>query len=376
MSGIYIHVPFCKQACHYCDFHFSTSLRFKNEMLEAMLREIELRADYLGSTQINTIYFGGGTPSILSASEIGLFLNKIYSLFSVEPSAEISLEANPDDLSAEKLQAMKNAGINRLSIGIQSFVDVDLKLMNRAHDSKMAENCLVLARKAGFNNISLDLIYGLPYLTMPQWQANLDKALSFNPEHISAYALTVEPKTALHQMVKKGEIPIPDDALTSAQFNLLVETLKENGYRHYEVSNFCKPGFISQHNSGYWRDKRYLGIGPSAHSYNHVSRQWNIANNIRYIQAIRQDDELSYELEETTNETAFNEYLLTSLRTDWGIDLNYIKSRFGFDFQKKFRPKMVNLMAQDKAVLKENALVLTQKGFLFADQIAADFFIL
>ncbi|MGY6561183.1 MAG: radical SAM family heme chaperone HemW [Luteibaculaceae bacterium] len=376
MAGIYFHIPFCKQACHYCDFHFSTSLRFKTEMLQAMQREIFLRKDYLGNETVETIYFGGGTPSILAVEEIKALLESIHQYFSVSAEPEITLEANPDDLTPEKCAALYQAGINRLSIGIQSFNDKHLTLMNRAHNAEMALNCAQNARKNGIQNLSIDLMYGLPALSQEDWEENLRIALSLNPEHISAYNLTVEPKTALFHQVKKGLVQIPSDAESAKQFDTLCETLKQAGYRHYEISNFCKPGFISRHNSSYWQDVKYLGIGPSAHSYNHTSRQWNVAHNVNYIQAIRQDDELSYELEETTLESAFNEYLLTGLRTDWGINLNYIKARFGFDFQKKFRPKMVNLIAAEKAVLQNDTLILTEKGFLFADKIASDFFIL
>jgi len=279
MSGIYIHIPFCRQACHYCDFHFSTSLKNKKPFLKALLKESELRRNYLGNEKIQTIYFGGGTPSLLTKDEILFIIDELHKYHEIEPAAEITLEANPDDLSIEKIKELKQTPVNRLSIGIQSFFDEDLKFMNRTHNAEEAVSSVKASQDEGFENITIDLIYGTPTLTNENWEQNLSRALSLNVPHVSCYELTVEPNTALHSFIKKGKIGPLDEQKTAMQFEMVMNRMKAENFIHYEISNFCKEGFYSRHNSNYWSRKKYLGLGPSAHSYNGTSRQWNIANN-------------------------------------------------------------------------------------------------
>ena len=286
MAGIYIHIPFCKQACHYCDFHFSTSLNKKDELIKALVKELELRKDEFKTTTVETIYFGGGTPSLLSNDELDLIIDSVYKNYKVSEYPEITLEANPDDLSNERIIELSKSRVNRLSIGIQSFFESDLKLMNRAHNADEAKACLQEATKY-FDNISLDLIYGIPGASNSQWLSNIETALSFNVPHISSYALTVEPKTALASFIKKGVIDNVDDEQAHEQFHILKEKLEASGFIHYELSNFGKDGYFSKNNSAYWQGKSYLGIGPSAHSFNGKQRGWNVSNNSKYIKAIQ-----------------------------------------------------------------------------------------
>ena len=288
MSGIYIHIPFCKQACHYCDFHFSTSLKKKDEMILVLAKEIALRKNEAQNELIETIYFGGGTPHKLTINDLRFLIEEVYRNYEVTENPEITLEANPDDLSENYLIELTKIGINRVSIGIQSFFEDDLQMMNRAHNSEEASNCLEIATKY-FENISLDLIYGIPGMSNDKWKQNIEKALSFNIPHISSYALTVEPKTALYTFIKKGIIKEPNDEVAQEHFHILVETLQENGFIHYELSNFEKENYFSKNNSSYWLGKKYIGIGPSAHSYDGTSRSWNIANNILYIKSIQEN---------------------------------------------------------------------------------------
>ena len=364
MAGIYIHIPFCKQACHYCNFHFATSLHYKNDFVAALLKEITFQKGYLDNELVETIYLGGGTPSLLSVDELALIITKINSSFNVQAGTEITLEANPDDITEEKLLEWKQTGINRLSIGIQSFFEEDLKWMNRAHNAQQAIDSLQLAVKH-FDNITIDLIYGTPQLTNEKWKQNVDTAISLNIPHLSCYALTVEPKTPLDKMIKqrKSDDINPDNQ--SEQFLLLIQWLEEAGYEHYEISNFAKPDMRSRHNSSYWQGKKYLGLGPSAHSFNGAERQWNIANNNIYIESIN-NGKTPFEKEELTATQKLNEYVMTSLRTIEGLNLA-ITGNHLLEKSKKFIDS--GLMK-----LKNNSLVLTREGKLLADGIAAELF--
>jgi oxygen-independent coproporphyrinogen-3 oxidase len=368
LAGIYIHIPFCRQACHYCNFHFTTSLRYKNELVAALLKEIELQKSYLKNEKVESIYFGGGTPSLCTKYEIQSMVEKMYSSFEVAPDAEVTLEVNPDDITAEKLQAWKEAGINRLSIGIQSFFEEDLRWMNRAHTSQQAITNLQLA-KQHFKNITIDLIYGTPSLTNEKWKQNIDTALEYGVSHLSCYALTVEPKTPLHKMIQRHEAEDVDPDTQSDQFLLLMQWMEKAGYEHYEISNFAKPGFRSLHNSSYWQGKNYLGIGPSAHSFNGMTRQWNISNNSIYIESINKEI-IPFEKEELTATQKINEYIMTSLRTIEGLDLNKLQESTAL----AFRGKAEKYIASGKMILKGNSFCLTREGKLLADGITADFF--
>ena len=329
--GIYLHIPFCKKACHYCDFHFSTSRDLMDEMVNAISKEIILRKDYLSGEKVETIYFGGGTPSLLNKNQLELLLNTIRENFTVDENAEITLEANPDDLSAENLRMFKSAGVNRLSIGIQSFRDGDLTLMNRAHNSSQALQCVSEAKAAGFNNITIDLIYGLPGLSEDDWRKNMQTAFELDVDHLSCYSLTVEPKTALATMIKQHKVKDVDDGAASLHFKMLMKEAALHGYEHYEISNFARNGKYSRHNTSYWQRKKYLGAGPSAHSYDGDSRQWNVYNNNVYIRSIA-DNKVPFEREELSVKDKFNEYILTTLRTKWGIDINFVKKVAVADF--------------------------------------------
>ncbi len=373
MAGIYIHIPFCKQACHYCDFHFSTSLQYKTAFLDALKKEIILRKNYLENEIISTIYFGGGTPSLLSQAELLGIIDSLKQNFVIHQDAEITLEANPDDLTDLKIKELKSTPINRLSIGIQSFYDKDLKLMNRAHSSSEAHNSVKLAQENGFNNITIDLIYGIPTLTHNHWRNNLEIAFELNVKHISAYCLTVEPKTALAHQVKIGSVKNVDEQHSSEQFEILLESMHTNDFIQYEISNFCKDGAYSKHNSNYWLKEKYLGLGPSAHSFNGKSRQWNVSNNVLYIQSI-QKDELNFEKEELTPDQCYNEYVLTSLRTIWGMDLKYIRQAFGEQYMKYCLAESDSYIRSGHLLNQEKKLYLSDKGKLIADKISSDLF--
>jgi oxygen-independent coproporphyrinogen-3 oxidase len=372
MAGIYIHIPFCKKACHYCNFHFSTSLKLKNDFLQALLNEMDLRVSYLNGESVSTIYFGGGTPSLLSQQETKTILDKIRQVFNVLPNAEITLEANPDDISEEKLVAWKNAGVNRLSIGVQSFFEEDLQWMNRAHTAAQSISNLQLA-KNHFENITIDLIYGMQTLSDERWKQNVEHAIQLHIPHLSCYALTVEPKTALHTLINQHKLPDIDTNDQARQFLLLMEWMTSAGYDHYEISNFALPGKRSQHNSSYWQGANYLGLGPSAHSYNGSSRQWNIANNALYIQFL-QNNQLNFEKEELTQTQQLNEYIMTSLRTSEGLDTDYISKQFSKEEAFRIQQSSDNLIKQELLQKKESNLILTRQGKLFADGIAAGLF--
>lgn len=372
MAGIYIHIPFCRQACHYCNFHFATSLRYKNELIAALLKETDLQKNYLKDEEVDSIYFGGGTPSLLEISDIRLQLEKISELFSVASNAEITLEANPDDITEEKLKGWKEAGINRLSIGVQSFFDKDLLWMNRAHNAEQSRECLQLALRH-FSNITIDLIYGYPLLTDEKWNKNIELFFSLNIPHLSCYALTVETNTPLQKMIKEKKKADVDPGIQSEQFLQLMNQMKNAGYEHYEISNFAKPGFRSRHNSSYWQGEKYLGLGPSAHSFNGVSRQWNIANNKIYIAAINKN-EVPFEVEQLTPVQQLNEYIMTSLRTLEGLDLGRVGSFEPGVQRQELRDKCKKYFESGKMIEENNFLKLTNEGKLFADGIAADLF--
>lgn len=374
MSGIYIHIPFCSQACTYCDFHFSTSLQSVDKMITCLESEIIIRKNYLQDDIIETIYFGGGTPSLIETSFINRLINVIRKEYNVSTDAEITVEANPDDLSKEKCEQLFSTGVNRLSIGIQSFSDADLKFMNRAHNSKQALSSVKNARMAGFKNISIDLIYGIKQSEPGQWEKNLDIALSLDVEHLSCYALTIEPRTALADMIRKNKVAPPDDEKTIAEFEKLMFRAAESGFEHYEISNFARNKKYSRHNTSYWQRKKYLGIGPSAHSFNGISRQWNISNNQIYIRSLNENT-IPFEIEELSESNKFNEYILTSLRTMWGIDILLIEKEFG-QVRKDELLKQIQKFINDGMIISEgNNFVLTKEGKFFADRIAAEMFI-
>ncbi|MFC5682473.1 radical SAM family heme chaperone HemW [Flavobacterium sp. MAHUQ-51] len=372
MSGIYIHIPFCKQACHYCDFHFSTSMKKKDEMVLALVKEIQLRKEEFKEEVVETIYFGGGTPSRLLIEDIQLQIAAIYENYKVVENPEITLEANPDDLSEDYLINLKQIGINRLSIGIQSFFEEDLQMMNRAHNSEEAKKCLETATKY-FDNISLDLIYGIPGMSNDKWKQNIETALSFNIPHISSYALTVEPKTALNKLIQTGKIAEPKDDVASEHFMILVETLEANGFVHYELSNFGRPDYFSKNNSAYWLGKKYIGIGPSAHSYDGISRSWNIANNLLYLKSI-QENKLPNEMEILSVADRYNEYIMTGLRTIWGVSLDRIQAEFGQKYLDYLLKQGQKFIDDELLFIKGNILKPTSKGKFLADGIASDLF--
>jgi oxygen-independent coproporphyrinogen-3 oxidase len=373
MAGIYLHIPFCKQACNYCDFHFSTSTKLKSNFVEALLKEMSLRKEYLDGEKIHSIYFGGGTPSLLSKEELKLIFDALYNLFDIDENAEITLEANPDDLNFEKLQVLKNSPVNRLSIGIQSFREEDLLFMNRAHNAKEAYSVVTSCRAMGFDNLSIDLIYGTPGLSDEAWKENLQIAFDLGVSHISSYALTVEEKTALYQQIKTGLTSPVDEVQSADQFKILMSEMLKNGYEQYEISNFCLPGHYSRHNSSYWKKDKYLGLGPSAHSFHGDSRLWNVANNAIYIKSINAG-ELPFEEEVLSAIDAYNEYVMTSLRTVWGCDTKQIKKDFSEELASYFVEEAKTYLL--KGYLEETSGVyyLSQSGKLLADRIASDLF--
>jgi oxygen-independent coproporphyrinogen-3 oxidase len=370
---LYLHIPFCKQACHYCDFHFSTSLGQKSALVDALCAEIALQKDYLPGKTLETVYFGGGTPSLLTEQELAQIFEVIYAQYAVSPSAEITLEANPDDLSLDKLRVLHRY-VNRLSIGIQTFDEASLRWMNRAHTATEAEACVHLAREVGFSNMSIDLIYGIPNRDTSLWQADLQKALALDVPHLSAYALTIEPDTAFGRWQQKGKLPAADEAVAAEQFEQLTGALRASGYEHYEISNFAKPGQYARHNTAYWQRRPYLGVGPSAHSYNGHSRQYNIANNARYIAEIRQGS-LPATVEELSTADQVNEYLLTGLRTQWGCSLAEIDVLAGADFAQMQARDLAEMYKAGWLLRDGDRLRLTESGKLFADRVAATLFV-
>ena len=374
MSGIYIHIPFCKKICYYCDFHFSLNLSHKEQFIASLLKEIALQKDYLSDKNIETIYFGGGTPSVLSAQEINQIFDEIEKHFDLSNVGEITLEANPDDLSLDYLQALKQTKINRLSIGIQSFFDEDLLLMNRRHSANDAFQCVENAKKVGIDNITIDLMYGLPNLSLERWKENINYALSLQVPHISAYHLSIEKQTAFNKFNNDGKFTLPSEDLSELQYITLVEMLKEQGFIHYEISNFAHEDFMAVHNSNYWKQKQYLGLGPSAHSFNGISRQWNISNNLKYISSL-ESNSINFEIEELSEKERFNEYILISLRTIWGVDIEHIKKHFPQNYCSIFIAKMESYVLQGFAVQNDATISLTNKGMFISDTIISDIFI-
>ncbi|WP_396144294.1 radical SAM family heme chaperone HemW [Flavobacterium sp.] len=374
MSGIYIHIPFCKQACHYCDFHFSTSLKKKDEMILALAKEIEMRKSEFQDEVVETIYFGGGTPSRLQIADLRLQIDSIYQNYMVTENPEITLEANPDDLSIDYLIELSKIGVNRLSIGIQSFFEDDLKMMNRAHNSAEAKKCLEEATKY-FDNISIDLIYGIPGMSNEKWIQNIEMALAYKVPHISSYALTVEPKTALHSFIQKQLIPQPDEEVAQEHFQILVEKLTENDFIHYELSNFGKENYFSKNNSSYWLGKKYIGIGPSAHSYDGQKRGWNVSNNSVYIKSIL-ENKLPMETEILSKTDRYNEYIMTGLRTMWGVSLERIEKEFGKTYLDYLNRQAARYIEDHLLFIDDDILRTTQKGKFLSDGIASDLFLL
>ena len=383
MSGIYIHIPFCKLACHYCDFHFSTSMKKKDEMVLALAKEIRMRKKEFENETIETIYFGGGTPSILQISDLRFLIDEVYKNFTVSENLEITLEANPDDLSRERIIELSKSPINRLSIGNQSFFDDELTMMNRAHNSVDAKKCLEEATKY-FDNISLDLIYGIPdssqngeqaqQMSNEKWKQNIETALSFGIPHISSYALTVEPKTALNKLIQTGKIAKPKDEVAEAHFQILVEMLEKKGFIHYELSNFGKENYFSKNNSAYWLGKKYLGIGPSAHSYDGISRSWNISNNTIYLNSL-EENKLPNEIEILSKTDRYNEYIMTGLRTIWGVSLNRIENEFGTTYLEYLTNHAQKFLDDNLLSIEENVLKATKKGKFLTDGMASDLFL-
>jgi len=377
VAGIYIHIPFCKQACNYCNFHFSTSLKQKNSLLIALLKEIEQRKNYLKGEYIETLYLGGGTPSLFSIDELKQVFDKIYETFYCSELKEITLEANPDDLSLPYLKELKGLPVNRLSIGIQSFNNKDLLWMNRSHNAKEALSCIKNSQSVGFTNLNIDLIYGLPKTLSNSFQQNLETFMELDIPHLSAYCLTVEPKTALaHQIKNKISPPINEnEAATEMQY--LMSFLNMNNYEQYEISNFAKAKQYALHNTNYWKQVNYLGIGPSAHSFNGHSRQWNIANNALYIKNLKLKNDHYYTEELLSRENRFNEYVMTALRTQWGINLEYIEEHFDGTYITHLLShlKKSNYTKDVHYTIAQNSIILLKKGKLLADGFAANLFL-
>lgn len=372
MAGLYLHIPFCKKLCSYCDFYHIIYEGDKNNYISALSTELEMKRAYLYNEKISTIYIGGGTPSLLSVKQIDVLLEQIHKHYSIEENCEITIEMNPDDINPEYLAGIKKININRISLGIQSWKDTDLKLLNRRHNSEQAEYALREIFKAGFENVTIDLIYGIPGMSIQDWSSSLDFSFSFDIKHLSAYHLTFEKGTVFWKMLEKGAIKEIEEDESTALFNHLIEKSEKAGFIHYEISNFGKPGFFSKHNTNYWKQVNYLGIGPSAHSFNGYSRQWNISDVKGYIKSINSGKSF-FEREELDNRTRFNEYIMTSLRTMWGIDLDYVERLFekeGYDY-------VVNLSGKfkDYGLMKKEGqyLILTNQGKMISDNIIAEF---
>jgi len=371
LAGIYIHIPFCKQACNYCNFHFTTSLKHKDNLIAAILGEIDRRAPAWQDLVYDTIYFGGGTPSLLPIADIASILNKLYQTFKISQGTEITLEGNPDDLSLDKLNQLRLLGINRLSIGVQSFFDDDLQKLNRSHNANQAEQVIGDAQSVGFDNMSIDLIYGIPGLTDQNWLSNIKRVADYRIPHVSAYALTVEPQTTLAWQIKKHKFPPVSEEQSARQFYILRDQLLDQRFEHYEISNFARTGFISQHNSHYWQGIPYLGIGPAAHSFNGNQRRWNIANNALYIKKIKMDE--YYESETLTKKNIFNELLMTGLRTSKGVDLNRIKL-LGKEFEIYLDKNITKYIEGQQIIIQNNFLKATENSLFTIEGIISDLF--
>ncbi|UYZ62309.1 radical SAM family heme chaperone HemW [Hymenobacter weizhouensis] len=375
MPGLYLHIPFCKQACHYCDFHFSTSMGLKSRLVDALVQELVLRHDYLGpAATLNTIYFGGGTPSLLTESELHQLFEAIHRHFRVAPDAEVTLEANPDDLTTAKLRELAGSPVNRLSIGLQSFYEPHLRLMNRAHSAEESRAAVLRAQDAGFGNISVDLIYGVPAPSHAIWEADMAAAFALQVPHLSCYALTIEPGTVFGRQQQKGRFLPPPDDFVARQFELLLEQTARHGYQQYEISNFCRPGRESRHNSAYWRGVPYLGLGPSAHSFNGHSRQHTLANNPQYVTAVLERQQVPATVEHLSPLDRANEYLMTSLRTAQGCDLHHLRDTLGVDLPAQRPDYLRQLQTTGLATLTDGVLRLTNQGKLLADHVTLELF--
>lgn len=374
MAGLYIHIPFCRNACHYCDFHFSISLGQLSPMMNAIQKELVSRREFLGGEPIDTIYLGGGTPSLLSADKLKSLFGIIRDNYKITMDPEITLEGNPEDLEPQYLKDLLKIGINRLSIGIQSFHDDDLRFMNRKHGKIQSHYCLKIARDIGFKNMNMDLIYGIPGQTMEKWAENLDISMNFSPEHIAAYHLTYEAGTVLDYRRLKNRFKIQDEQKSLEQYKLMVEKLEDKGYEHYEISNFARPGFISRHNSAYWRGKKYLGAGPSAHSFNGSMRRWNIAKNTSYINFVNKGS-VYHEQEELDESSRFHDYLVTSLRTTWGADLEYIHREYGQAYARHCLHQAKPFLQSGRMIKDGPKLNLSKDGMFIADHIIAAMFL-
>lgn len=382
MAGVYIHIPFCRQACHYCNFHFTVSIKKKEDFLNCLHKEIELQKDYLAPFSektkdnkllLDTLYFGGGTPSILRVTELIKTLRRTNEFYALKNGAEVTVEANPDDMTVEKLLALKQTPVNRLSIGVQSFYYSDLKYLNRFHSPAQATQSIKNAYKAGFENISVDLIYGTPTLSNEMWRENLLTLIELGVPHISPYCLTVEDKTALDVFIKRGQLEAVDENHAGEQFEMMMDILEKNGYEHYEISNFGKKGFFSKHNLSYWQGITYLGLGPSAHSFNGKSRQWNINNTSEYVKSI-ESGTIPCTIETISEQTGFNEYIMTSLRTKWGCNKTKIKKDYGSEFLDHFERESANYIKEGFLIENGDNVLLTRKGKLLADRIVSDLF--
>jgi len=373
VSGIYIHIPFCKKACHYCNFHFSTNQNSKSSFIKALSKELRLRSFEYESNKIQTIYFGGGTPTVLQISELTSILDVVYEFYNVSETPEITLEANPDDLDLEKIVTLSKTKINRLSIGIQSFHETDLVAMNRAHSAYQAKKCLDLATRY-FDNITIDLMFGMPTMSMDLWRENLQIAFGFGIKHLSCYAMTVEPQTALEHFIKKGSHPPMDDELAANHFKVIIEETSKQGFIHYETCSFGKPDYFSKHNTSYWLGKTYLGVGPSAHSYNGKKRSWNISNNSKYIKSIEASI-LPSESEILSIENKFNEYIMTGLRTMWGVSLQIIETEYGPKIKDQLLENATKLLKSDFLVIEDQHLKVTTTGKFLSDGIASELFL-
>jgi len=373
VSGIYIHIPFCKKACHYCNFHFSTNQNSKSAFIKAVCKELILRKSEYVSEEIESIYFGGGTPTVLEVSELEVILQTVYEHYKVTDTPEITLEANPDDLDEEKIKALSNTKINRLSIGIQSFHESDLTTMNRAHNATEAKKCLEIATTY-FDNITIDLMFGMPTMSVAQWRQNLQTAFGFGIKHLSCYALTVEPKTALAHFINKGSHPPMDDELAAKHFEVLLEETATQGLTHYETCSFGHPDYFSRHNTSYWLGKTYMGVGPSAHSFDGVQRSWNVSNNSKYIKSLEVGVR-PFESEVLSVENRFNEYIMTGLRTIWGVSLEKIETDFGVKIKAQLLENSKKFRTSETLILEDNHLKITRTGKFLSDGIASDLFL-
>lgn len=371
MAGIYIHVPFCKTRCIYCDFFTRTDMKQKNPYVSSICKESVLRADYLGGETIETIYFGGGTPSQLAIEDLQLILRTLRNTFEISPQAEITLEANPDDLNATYIGQLLTSGFNRLSMGVQSFDDAQLKFLNRRHSAQRAVEAVKLAQEGGFKNISIDLMYGLPDLTMDIWRDTLNQAIELNIQHISSYHLIYETGTKLYRLLQKGDVRSADEELSLDMFSLLIEKLKEAGFIHYEISNFAKDGLVSRHNSSYWLDKKYLGLGPSAHSYNQINRCWNVASIPKFIEGIKAGKP-DIEEEILDAQSRYNDFILTGMRTMWGIDLSVLKEKFGQEMLDYCEDNLKKHLQSGNVILSDNHYKITPQGIFISDSIMSD----